>query len=484
MKKEFFLLCFAYFCVSTFGQNSIPNGAFESWTSGISNYPQYYPYTSNIGTYLTQGNFNVTKTTDAYHGIYAVQLATTTLPADTAFAYFVNIVPTNNSPVFWHGGMPYNQKPTGIKGYYKYNVANVDSATMIIAFSSGGSNIRTYFLKLGGVHNNYTLFNFTFNPALSTTPDSVEFGALSCKFDAGMQQPHGVMGSILKLDSVYFTGVTSQPDLMNGDFELWQTQTLNFPSQWYPLSGSDQGTGAYQTTDAVRGNYAVGLKTFLGNQNNHPAAQGAAISTGYYPRNCSSNCFLRGGYPFTNRKDTLVFSYKYSPSGNDSAIVNLGFKKSGLPVNTATLYLHASATYQTKELPFNFTQDPDTVILSISSSDWRDTTLSFVGSDLRIDEIYFKSQATITGITPMTVDNENIINIFPNPSNGRFQIKSPGTDIQKVEIYDALGKKIYVNSKLDGQKSSEIDISQYKKGIYFVKIFDGLKIYTKNIVIQ
>jgi hypothetical protein len=250
MKKFLLLLCFVYFNITIWGQNSVPNGNFETWKSGSFNYPQNYLYTSNVSSFIDQSVFNLTRTTDSYHGTYAVQLATTTLPGDTAFAYFVNLNPTGSSPVTWHGGMAYNQKPVGIRGYYKYNVATADSGTMIIAFSNGGTNIGTYFFKIGGVQNNYTLFNFTFNPPLVTTPDSVGFGAISCKFDAVMNQPRGVAGSVLKLDSISFTGVSSQPVLMNGDFESWQTRNVIFPTQWYPLGGNDQGSGISQTADA------------------------------------------------------------------------------------------------------------------------------------------------------------------------------------------------------------------------------------------
>jgi streptogramin lyase len=785
MKKHLLLLCFGLFGFTAYAQNSIPNGTFETWTSNTLNNPQYYPYTSNSQTYLKQGVFNVTKTTDSYHGLYGVQLATTTLPGDTAFAYFVNISPGSTSPTSWHGGMPYNQMPTGIKGYYQYNMATADSGTMIITFSHSGTNIRTYFLKVGGIHATYTPFQFTLNPALAvcglanddvwniqidsqgnlwfgtngggvskydgshwttyttanglasntihsilidgsgnywfgtnagvskfngnnwttytttdglanndvygiqtdasgnlwfgtmgggvskfdgsttwttfttadslvnnnvrtvrkdaqgnmwfgttggvskyngtknkkwttyttveglanndvrhiqtdgsgnlwfatygggvskfngtstwttfnvtntsnglasdlvnkivldpqnnkwigtqggvskfdgstwtpfttanglvnnsvspividskgnkwfgtiagvskfdgnnwttytnaitTTPDSVEFGALSCKFSPPMQEPRGVAGGILKLDSVSFTGVSSQPDKMNGDFELWQSQIISFPAQWYAISGSDQETGVTQTSDAVKGNYAIELKTYLGDQHNHPAAQGAAISTGYYPSNCNGGCYLIGGFPYSNKKDTLVFSYKYAPMGNDSAIVNLNFKKNGSIVFITSTYLHASASYQEKELPFDFEQTPDTVIVSISSSVWQDTLLTYVGSDLKIDEIYFKSQRIITGIDPLTREIDKRINIFPNPSNGKFQITSSEVGIQKLEIYDALGKVVYSNSEFKQQKSNEIDLSQYQKGIYFIKIYDGIKYYTEKIVIK
>jgi hypothetical protein len=484
MKKYLFILFFVNLGILVYGQNSIPNGNFENWTTGTSFYPQFYPYTSNVSSYLTQAVFNVTRTNDSYHGTYAVQLATTTIPGDTAFGYFVNIIPGNSSPLVWHGGMPYNQIPSGIKGYYKYNVSTADSATLIIAFSKGGSNIRTYFYKIGGVNSSYKLFNFTFNPALSTTPDSVEFGALSCKFDASMQQPLGVAGSVLKLDSVYFTGVSSQPDQMNGDFELWQSQSFNFPTQWHLISGSEQETGVFLSNDAFSGNYAVELKTFSGSKNNHPAAQGAAISTGYYPTNCNSNCYMRGGFPFTNRKDTLVFFYKYTPSFTDSSLVYLIFKKNGALINTAMTYLHASATYQKKVLPFDVGIDPDSVIVSISSSDFRDTTLSFVGSDLKIDDLNFKSQTITTGINRITNENGKILSIFPNPSSGKFKIRSMGSGSERLEIYDLHGTKVYSISKFDNREPVEVDISRYSKGSYFVRIYDGPKIFSEQILIE
>jgi hypothetical protein len=484
MKKYLIGLWFVYSCVTALGQSSIPNGTFESWTSGTFNYPENYPYNSNISTYIKQGIFNVTKTTDAFHGTNALQLATVTIPRDTAFAYMVNIDPTKSSPSVWHGGMPYDQIPTGIRGYYKYNVATADSASIIITFSKAGSNIRTYFYKIGGIKDDYTLFNFTFTPALSVTPDSVEFGALSCKFGAGMQQPHGVAGSILKLDSVSFTGVSSQPEKLNGDFELWQSQAIDFPAQWHSISATDQSTGVYQTTDAAEGNYAVELKTFLGIQDNQPAAQGGAISTGYFPVNCTNDCVLRGGNPFTNKKDTLIFSYKYAPSTGDQAVVVLNFKKNGINIFQTSVFLDASPSYQLKELPFNLGENPDTVIVSISSTKWENTLLSYIGSDLKIDDIYFKSQSVVTGINSLKSGPDNIISIFPNPSGGKFQIKSTGADLRKVEIFDGLGKEIYSNSKFNGQRSGEIDLSKYGKGIYFVKIYEGVNVHTGRIVVK
>ena len=480
MKKHLLLFCLFYIAITAYGQNSIPNGTFETWNSVTYDYPQNYPYNSNSDAfyrYHSQLPFNVIKTTDAYHGNYAVQLTTTSSATETAFGYFINSNPNNGDPSTWTGGMPYNQIPTGIRGYYKYNVATGDSATIFAVFSKNGSNIGTYFFNIGEIHTDYTLFNFTFSPALPEAPDSVIFAATSSNIIASQT---GVAGSILILDSVSFTGVTSQPALMNGDFESWESQTFYKPADWY--TQYSQGDGISRTTDAVAGDYAIELKTFLGNNNNGPAAQPGQVSTGYYPSNCDSNCYELGGYPYSNQIDTLAFYYKYAPANaTDSAQISFGFKKGGSFFWYTGKNLSASADYQYVEIPFNIWQAPDSVVVQIQSSNWNDTLVSSVGADLKIDEIHFKSQPLNVSI-PVFAPNAQI-SIFPNPSGGKFTIYNT-VGIRQLKVYNILGENIYTKSNSKQQKLNEIDLSRFQKGIYFVEIYDGAKIYTKKIVLK
>ena len=402
MKKlVLLLLVFLSFGFSIYAQNNVTNGSFENWISNIFSYPQNYPFTSNSYAYFqNQTFFNVTKSTDAYHGNYAVQLTTNTNNfRDTTIAYLSNSNPNNSpSPFQWHGGIPYNQKPLGIRGWYKYNVATNDSGTILVVFSHGGTNIGTYIFQVGGMHSSYSLFNFTFKPALTVTPDSVIVAALSCKY-SGIGPPHGIVGSTLLLDSLSFTGVgANQPAALNGDFESWQPQTIKVLTGWYFNNGGDTTTIS-QTTDAADGQYAVELKTFLVTPQGHATmAVGAQIANGFYPSNCTGGCNMLGGNPFTTLIDTLAFSYKYSPSSNDSALINLNFVKNGIIFNGSSIYLHASATYKYMELPINLIQAADTVFIYIMSSDYPNTDVKYAGSDLKIDHLYFKSQLKATPI--------------------------------------------------------------------------------------
>lgn len=458
--------------------SSIPNGNFEQWTSFTAEDPQNYSNTSNASNLFRYGlPFNVTKTTDAYHGTYAIQLTTNASATDTSFAYFINANPDKN-PAQWTGGMPFNEKPTGIRGYYKYNVAVTDTATVMVAFSKAGVNIGTYMIPLAGIQNSYTLFNYTFSPALALTPDSVIFGAISCKL--GSNGPVGPAGSTLKLDSVSFTGVSAQPALMNGDFEAWQSQTYNTPDNWYVQS--DDGTGFSRTTDAQAGTYAVEIETTLGDENNTPVARSGYLLIGKYPDNCSTGCSQQGGNPFTNQIDTLAFYYKYAPSGNDTASILLSLKKNGSNIWGTAVDLTTAATYQYMEIPFDAGQAPDSMNLNIQSSIQTHAATSYVGSILTIDEIHFKSQPLNTSISDYA--NENELIVLPNPSNGKIQILGLSANAQSLEIYTMTGEKIAEFTNVKGQISNEIDLSGFPAGIYFVKVSDGETICSRTFVIQ
>jgi len=74
------------------------------------------------------------------------------------------------------------------------------------------------------------------------------------------------------------------------------------------------------------------------------------------------------------------------------------------------------------------------------------------------------------------------LHVYPNPTNGAFTI-SYGTLQPAIYIYNSLGKLIYVKEKTS-QGSEQIDLSGYNKGIYFIKMQNGEKIWTNRIIIQ
>lgn len=482
MKKHLLLFSLVYIAFIAYGQNAIPNGNFETWNSTSYDYPQNYPYNSNFDAlfrYELTLPFNVIKTDDAYHGSFALQLSTVTTGTNTAFGYFINSNPKDGDPSKWTGGVPYSEKPTGIQGYYKYNVASGDSAIIFAVFSKAGHNIGTYLNPIGDLRTAWTAFNFTFDPPLAEVPDSVIFAATSSNI---MVSDYGVAGSELIVDYVSFTGVTTQPTQLNGDFEVWDTEAVTTPSDWIMQSNYDQRGNENRTSDAMKGQYAIELKTYLGENNGRPAARGEQASTGYYLPNCGGNCIELGGHKFTNKKDTLAFWYKYVPTSNVNAEVNLNFKNNGTSFMWEDRILSASAEYKYVEIPFDLWQVPDTVIVNIQALRWNDTLVSALGTVLTIDEVHFKSQPILYAGLPKFVPDVNL-SIFPNPSSGKIRIRNE-TGINKVIVYNQLGKQVYYQIVTGLEKLNEIDLTMLKQGVYFIEIYDPARLQTQKIVIR
>jgi hypothetical protein len=448
MKKTLLLLWGTCIWLVSFGQTSLPNGGFENWTSNNYSLPDKYSSSSNgeyASTFLKKGvSFNVTRTATAYNGSFAMELTTVKAGLDTIAGYMLTSA-VNNSLSAWHGGIPYTEKPTSLRGYYKYNQASGDYGLVVVSFSKAGSNIGLYYTTLGGNTTSYTLFTLPITN-LTQTPDSMNIGFVSSY--GIMNDQSGVAGSTLDVDSLTFTGVTTQPDI-NGNFETWNTKTAYDLTDWY----TDREDSVSLSTDSHIGNYAVKLKTFLGEQNNHAAARPGVIRTGYYANNCNGNCYPLGGYPYTRTTDILTFYYKYAPVNNDSAQVCLYFKKhNGSSGWNGCINLHAAASYQYAELPFTVGFTPDSVIVQIQSSYYADTLTSFVGSTLYIDQMQFKSDPLSTGLFTATKD-QIAITVYPNPVNDTFSVDGfDGT--ADITVSDSNGRVLFTKQITAGEAVS------------------------------
>ena len=76
-----------------------------------------------------------------------------------------------------------------------------------------------------------------------------------------------------------------------------------------------------------------------------------------------------------------------------------------------------------------------------------------------------------------SINNDNKVKIFPNPSSTIFKIVSD-TNIDKITIFDTLGKEILTQT----QNNYEVNIEKLSKGIYLIEIFsENEKIYKKLI---
>ncbi|MEO8150478.1 MAG: YCF48-related protein [Bacteroidia bacterium] len=97
-------------------------------------------------------------------------------------------------------------------------------------------------------------------------------------------------------------------------------------------------------------------------------------------------------------------------------------------------------------------------------------------------------KTTTGGITAInTLNNPSSIVISPNPSNGNFQIQfsSPKMSIEKIEMLNVLGEKVFEKNVGVVAGENKISISpKLGSGIYFLKMILGGKIFTGKVILE
>jgi hypothetical protein len=154
----------------------------------------------------------------------------------------------------------------------------------------------------------------------------------------------------------------------------------------------------------------------------------------------------------------VVIGYDFG-TASYSVWINENVGAATLPTPTLTL----TPTLPIAELGgFYFRQDSETKTPSLNFDELKVTT-------------------SIADLALATTQNEIAgLNIYPNPvTNGVLYINSNVTSTKIVAIFDLLGKEV-----LQTKTSNEVNVSNLKSGIYFVKITEEGKSATRKLVIQ
>ncbi|MBS3915942.1 MAG: PKD domain-containing protein [Bacteroidetes bacterium] len=81
--------------------------------------------------------------------------------------------------------------------------------------------------------------------------------------------------------------------------------------------------------------------------------------------------------------------------------------------------------------------------------------------------------------------NNEEIRLFPNPSTGVVNVETnTNSVIQAIEVYDVLGNKVIVNSKINSANKGVIEFNNASNGIYLVKVTTVNGSITKRITIN
>jgi len=113
-----------------------------------------------------------------------------------------------------------------------------------------------------------------------------------------------------------------------------------------------------------------------------------------------------------------------------------------------------------------------------------------LGGILISQQLFSRSVHSPDGDIPGVEQNEKEIKVFPNPSDGRFQLKLEHDGVDKVsaKVFDITGKLVKnISEDLvteDSSVTANVNLESPKSGIYFLRIEIGNQVYTKKIIVR
>jgi bacillolysin len=99
-----------------------------------------------------------------------------------------------------------------------------------------------------------------------------------------------------------------------------------------------------------------------------------------------------------------------------------------------------------------------------------------------IDDIIIYNCSQALSINDTEFLNNNV-RVYNNPSSGVFEIKMQNISGFKYDIFDIRGKSIMHKVEIDNN-SFDIDLGNYSKGLYFLKLYSNLGSVTKKLILK
>ena len=179
------------------------------------------------------------------------------------------------------------------------------------------------------------------------------------------------------------------------------------------------------------------------------------------------DAYMQKTYFVQNSNKNDIISWRLT--GEETNIYSNGFNfEIPANLNCGQYTLYCTKTDNTGSATFS-------KVIVVSSDSKREKLKQFV------NPVVLKTEKNIE-----TEKNPNFekVNIFPNPNNGRFEIHLEGFTTEEkfsIEILNFSGKPVKQYSEVS-RNDFQIDISDFAKGIYFVKIQAGEKVYLEKVV--
>ena len=446
MKKFITITFFLLTVKCSYIYAQIPNGNFENWNSIV--YTELDNWkTGNLDAIKQLGVAPVTKVTGMSG--FAVRMETMLASGNLTNSYI-----TNGDPFQGNGGIPCNQIPTSISGFYRSMIQPGDTALILCMFKKNGAIFNSNIFYITGNQNTFTSFSFPLSLGL-VTPDSVILAATSSNLISGSGVANG---SWLELEDLNLP-VTPGPgiNIPNGGFNNWTVKSNDLLLNW--VSYND----IIKTTDSYSG-FAAKITTV----NDGSFINPGTMYTGYE----TPNGPVQAGFPFANMVDTLRGYFKYLAT-TDSASIYITLRNNGTYIGGNYMFLLPTINYAYFEIPISSGLPPDSMSIGANSSN-NPPTLSSVGNSLYLDHLYLAS----TGSTSIFNPNNKLsgdVSVYPNPVTEASIINLSKNlyGSVKVEIYDAIGHLVFIEKFNNSGTQIPLNTTLLDPGMYYSRVTCG-----------
>ncbi len=299
------------------------------------------------------------------------------------------------------------------------------------------------------------------------------------------------MKKIFTLVSSFFSVTFLWAQTPNAGFENWTTSS-GFPSYTYPnswdcpnsqtaVTGTFLVIKATAAADIHSGSAAVKLITKNVLSVNAPGI----VTTGTLPTQSGGN--ITGGIPYSQRPDSIIGWYKYTPAGGDNGFVAFALLGAGgntdtvgtafwtTPTTTVGTYTRFSMA-----ITYRSANPVDTAVWVVCSSASGTPTSANVGSTLFADDL----AVVINPTTGVAEQNQVEVTVSPNPATEQVMISNLSGVKNNFILSDIAGRKI-TEEKITGT-SGKIAVDDFPAGLYIYTIMDENKaaIKTGKLIIQ
>jgi hypothetical protein len=104
--------------------------------------------------------------------------------------------------------------------------------------------------------------------------------------------------------------------------------------------------------------------------------------------------------------------------------------------------------------------------------------------------LFFIFGSTLWADFSFVIEGKEQLTLYPNPAKDyvKIELQTENTAVPDIHIIDLTGKVVRKFDKFQSLEQevfkTELDISSLNSGVYFVKVIQGDKVYSKKLIVE